>query len=203
MVPNLDDLNFEGKVPDFDPHKYVADAVIKLHLCCDGAMSEDDMGFAGMHTVYGKRLGKKLLNGYLFDQKDLRWCERALPYYMNTQLDYMDKELFKQAIEDLKPEAKQRYIRYSSAKKDFSNMDAEVLAKMLVGAQNFDKVPEEFKKQATNLQAWYREKNFFSRKQCNFAALIMRRTLENECYRKIYYPSINEALEESKCSNLN
>ena len=86
-------------------------AIIHLHLLCDGAVTEDNMGFSGQHTRRGKQIGAKLDAGGKLTVPDVEWAKKAIPYYLNTQLKEL-KPHFKDSIEDAMKKAKERHEKY-------------------------------------------------------------------------------------------
>lgn len=74
-------------------------AILQLDSVCDGAITQDGVGFAGMHTRKGKWIAAKLLAGNKLNKFEIIWAKFSLPYYLNTQLGWL-KQDFKMAIED-------------------------------------------------------------------------------------------------------
>ena len=73
-------------------------AILQLDSVCDGARTQDNMGYAGMHTYIGKKIAGRLKQGTKLTIRDIRWAEKALPYYLNTQLTWLSKKDFNLAI---------------------------------------------------------------------------------------------------------
>lgn len=76
------------------PEDAIEIAICDLASVCDGATTQDKMGYAGMHTSRGRSLAAKIREGGKLSKNDLHWAQTALPYYFNTQLQWINKREF-------------------------------------------------------------------------------------------------------------
>lgn len=75
-------------------------ALFALDAVCDGAHEIDDVGFNGTHARVGKKIASKVRNGGNLTTDDIVWLGKALPYYKNTQLPWLNADQFADAIND-------------------------------------------------------------------------------------------------------
>ena len=94
---------------------YICRALFQLDGDCDGARTHDAQGFAAFHTYKGKTLAGKLREGGIINAEDLAFIQNALPYYMNTQLSWVDKELFERCLVIIEEDVNQ----FANSIKDF------------------------------------------------------------------------------------
>lgn len=112
-----------GTEKDVATEEWIEQAIVQLHQCCDGARTQDEIGFAGFHTRTGKNIGAKLMRGEKLTVLDVQWAEKALPYYLNTQLGWL-KDDFNDAIKDAQEKA---YERFSAEQKEKNDLDKWLL----------------------------------------------------------------------------
>lgn len=187
MTPNIDDIGFDELDLRFSEFDYIKEAMIRLHLHCDGARSDDGMGFAAMHTSNGKRIGAKLVEGYYMTAFEVEWCKTSLPYYFNTQLMYIDKELFKDSIKTLYKKAIERDKKFKDERKKlFIGKSNEDLAKEFLNIEEYDGLTEKFINDAKSLKQFYKVNNYFTPKQVNYAAVIARSQIIHRLFDKFY-----------------
>ncbi len=101
---NIDLSNINEVVAEVEKEKpaeeLIEQAIVQLDSVCDGAITQDGIGFAGMHTYIGKKIASRLKQGIKLTIREIRWADRALPYYLNTQLNWLSKKDFNLAIKN-------------------------------------------------------------------------------------------------------
>ncbi len=107
---DLDDILETVEEVEKEPptEELVEMAILQLDSVCDGAITDDGVGFAGMHARTGKKIAARLKTGLKLTMLQARWARHALSYYLNTQLDWIDKEDFKIAADDAYEKARTR-----------------------------------------------------------------------------------------------
>ena len=162
---NLDDLSQAVEDIETQPDKehLIEEAIIQLHQNCDGARTQDQIGFAGMHTHIGKRIGAKLLEGGKLTIPEIQWAGKALPYYMNTQLSWFVYTDFLLAIDHAKENAANRHekrmFEQSIIESKIREMTADKLKEYLKLIP-IEKCDNRDKKFIRSLQYWRRGYTF-------------------------------------------
>jgi len=123
--------------PEEPREDYLHDLIYTLDMFCDGALIEDGIGFSGAHTNKGKRIAKHLRKGgELFDNQ-IEWIEKALPYYFNTQLSFIDKGYFKQCCNLAFSKAIERKEAWLKQQKVQKEKEVKILTKKLEIVEQF------------------------------------------------------------------
>ncbi len=160
---NLDDLSQAVKDIEEQPDKeyLIIEAIIQLHQNCDGAVSQDEIGFVGYHTHFGKRIGRKLEEGGELTLPEIEWAKNALPYYMNTQLTWLKKMDFDIGIYHATLNATNRHEKHifeqsiiENKIREFTKEELKECLK-LIPVDKCDKRDQKFIKSLQNWQRGY------------------------------------------------
>lgn len=185
ILEDLDDVSLETDISCAD---YVTDALMLLDGRCDGAITDDGVGFAAMHTYTGKKIAAKIANGYHYRWFELEWMGDSLPYYFNTQLAHIDADVFKECINDLLGEAHKREYTYKLEKGKLEMRledDPDEVAKELLD-MDYDTVST-LPPAAKSLQNFYSTKKYWTEKQRNYAASLVTEYKIKQLRKKIFY----------------
>ncbi len=104
----MDDLVAEAS-KEWDPMELLLEAVHSLRAVCDGATSDDTMGFAGMHVHHGHRIAATSRN--MIVPQDVLWMGEHLQYYKNTQLQWVPWDKWRDMVAKALVEADQNLVR--------------------------------------------------------------------------------------------
>ncbi|KKL57510.1 hypothetical protein LCGC14_2234680 [marine sediment metagenome] len=188
---NLDDLSQAVEDIETQPDKeyLITEAIIQLHQSCDGAVSQDQIGFAGYHTHFGKRIGKKLENGGKLSLPEIEWAKSALPYYMHTQLTWLKKMDFDIGIYHARENALDRHrkqmFEQSIVENKIREMTTDKLKEYLklIPIEKCDKRDQKF---IRSLQNWQRGYTF---SQLTWVETFLKR----------YWYYISEQIGDEQC----
>lgn len=167
MTELLDDLP-EIAIEPQAHEQYIQRALFQLDVCCDGAISDDGMGFAGMHSFRGKNIAARLNAGKMWNVNDVKWIKKALPYYFNTQLQWVDKEYFfaccNALIEELEVLEIERETEQRTRQEKIAALSQQekVVRFMAINADNILLKDRTF---IMSLQSWIQSKKSWTPKQ--------------------------------------
>ena len=80
----------------------LARGMIALDQRCDGARSDDGIGFMGGHAQAGKAIASRIRSELPLSVRQFEFCVNALPHYFNTQLTWIDQGEFTTEVESMR-----------------------------------------------------------------------------------------------------
>lgn len=121
LQPEDEPTTIELNPEDLETNKelLIEDCIFYLDAVCDGARSDDAVGFSGAHTAIGKGIAAKLRAGAKLSSTDIIWAQTNLPYYFNTQLTFVPKEFFHKLCERKLAVALAREKAFEEKRADF------------------------------------------------------------------------------------
>ncbi len=170
------------KLPDMPDHAkesaeiFIKELINQLDAVCDGASTDDGVGFAGQHTRRGKRIAHFNRAGYSLRVRDIEWAQVSLPYYFNTQLKHVDKENWKLtcslAMELAADNERAREKTQAAAELKLLNMPITEVACLL------DNIPKDIIEARDivflqSLQRWFHRNKSWSAKQFIFVCSFL------------------------------
>lgn len=167
------------------------EALKYLDSVCDGAITDDAVGFAGTHTGKGKKLAANYRNAIPFTTSDVNWIYNSLSYYFNTQLSWIDREDWKLAYNYEYTKASETEADLLEELKKLENFLLSATSdqlKLLLKAINLKAVARRDTNFIKSLQNWQR---FYSWKQVH----MMKKFILN------YSHTIPQSVKDEVLSN--